>query len=36
MEISVMPARIAGIHVSQDASGDIHVSLIPALLEGMT
>jgi hypothetical protein len=31
-----MPTWIAGIHVRKDASGDIHVSLIPALLAGMT
>jgi hypothetical protein len=27
MEIFVMPARIAGIQVRKDASGDVHVNL---------
>jgi hypothetical protein len=32
----VMPAWTAGIQVSQDASGNIRVGLIPALHAGMT
>jgi hypothetical protein len=35
-QIFVMPAWIAGIQVPKDASGDIRVSLIPALHAGMT
>jgi len=31
-----MPAWIAGIQARKDASGDIRVSLIPALHAGMT
>jgi len=34
--IFVMPARIAGIQARKEASGDIHVNLIPALHAGMT
>jgi hypothetical protein len=33
---SVMPAWIAGIQARKDASGNIHVNLIPALHAGMT
>jgi hypothetical protein len=36
MQIFVMPAWMAGIHVRKDASGDIHVNWIPALHAGMT
>jgi hypothetical protein len=32
----VMPAWIAGIQVSTDVSGDIHVVWIPAFHAGMT
>jgi hypothetical protein len=31
-----MPAWTAGIQARKDASGDIHVGLIPALHAGMT
>jgi hypothetical protein len=35
--VFVIPAWIAGMHqVRKDASGDIHVSLIPAFHAGMT
>jgi hypothetical protein len=33
---TVMPAWMAGIQASQDASGDIHVTWIPALHAEMT
>jgi hypothetical protein len=33
---AVMPAWIAGIQVREDAFGNIHVSLIPALHAGIT
>jgi hypothetical protein len=37
MDLCVMPAWIAGIHqIRKEASGDIHVYLIPALHAGMT
>jgi hypothetical protein len=36
MQIFVMPARIAGIQVREDASGNVHVIWIPALHAGMT
>jgi hypothetical protein len=36
MESFVMPASMAGTQVRKDASGDIHVNLIPALHAGMT
>jgi hypothetical protein len=36
MQIFVMPAWMAGIQVRKDASGDIHVTWIPALHAGMT
>jgi len=36
MQIIVMPAWIAGIQVRKDASGHVHVNLIPALHAGMT
>jgi hypothetical protein len=36
MQIVVMPAWMAGTQVRKDASGDIHVNLIPALHAGMT
>ena len=36
MQIIVMPAWIAGIQVRKDASGNVHVNLIPALHAGMT
>jgi hypothetical protein len=36
MQIIVMLAWMAGIHGPQDASGNIHVGLIPALHAGMT
>ena len=32
----VMPAWTAGIQIRKDASGNIHVNLIPALHAGMT
>jgi len=32
----VMPTWIAGIQIRKDASGDIHVDLIPAFHAGMT
>lgn len=32
----VMPAWMAGIQARKDASGDVHVDLIPALHAGMT
>ena len=32
----VLPAWIAGIQIRKDASGNIHVNLIPALHAGMT
>jgi len=35
MQIFVMPAWMAGIHVRKDASGDIHATWIPALHAGM-
>jgi hypothetical protein len=34
--IFVMPAWIAGIQVPKDASGNVHVTWIPALHAGMT
>jgi hypothetical protein len=34
--IFVMPAWIAGIQFRKDASGNIHVNLIPALHAGIT
>jgi hypothetical protein len=36
IEIFVMPAWIAGIQICKDASGNIHVNLIPALHAGTT
>jgi hypothetical protein len=36
VQIFVLPAWIAGIQARKDASGDIHVNLIPALHAGMT
>jgi len=36
MQIIVMPAWIAGIQVPKDASGNVHVNLIPALHAGRT
>jgi len=36
MQIIVMPAWIAGIQVRKDASGNVHVNLIPALNAGMS
>jgi len=36
MQIIVMPEWIAGIQVRKDASGNVHVNLIPALHAGMT
>jgi hypothetical protein len=36
IQLFVMPAWMAGIQGPQDASGDIHVTWIPALHAGMT
>jgi len=35
-QMIVMPAWMAGIQVRKDASGNIHVTWIPALHAGMT
>jgi hypothetical protein len=36
IQIIVVPAWIAGIQIRKDASGDIHVTWIPALHAGTT